>query len=117
MALSEGISPQAEVWANTMMQKCTVYKYAGALPTGQPSYGEGTEWRCRLAIRTERNITDQGDYISNSTVTVVLPADCDIEAYDQIDLPAGYQQGAVIREVITATDVWGAITHKVARIA
>ena len=117
MALTEGISPQSEVWANTMNQQCTVYKYAGALPTGQPSYGEGTQWRCRLAIRTERQIANTGDYITNSTVTVVLPADCDIEAYDQIDLPAGYQQGAVIREVITATDMWGKITHKVARIA
>lgn len=117
MALTEGVSPQSEVWANTMNQTCMVYKYAGADATGQPTYGEGTQWRCRLAIRTERNITDQGDYITNSTVVVVLPADCDIEAYDQIDLPAGYQQGAVIREVITATDVWGKITHKVARVA
>ena len=117
MALSEGISPQSEVWANTMNQQCTVYKYTGAELTGQPTYGEGTSTKCRIALRTERQIANTGDYITNSTVVVVLPADCDIEAYDQIDLPAGYQQGAVIREVITATDMWGKITHKVARIA
>lgn len=115
--MSEGISPQSEVWANTMMQTCTVYKYTGAEPTGQPVYGEGTQWRCRLAIRTERQITPQGDYITNSTVVVVLPADCDIEAYDRIDLPAPYQEGAVIKEVITGTDQWGKVTHKAVRIA
>lgn len=111
------MSPQAEIWRNSMRQQCTLYRYAGADPTGQPAYGDGTVWQCRLAIRTERNISDTGDYISNSTVTIVMPADCPVQAYDKIDLPQGYQQGAIIREVITGTDQWGQITHKAVRIA
>ena len=111
------VSPMAEIWANSMRQKCTIYKYSGADATGQPTYGQGTETKCRLAIRTERKISDQGDYITNSTVTIVLPASSEIEAYDKIDLPAGYQQGAIIREVITGTDQWGLPTHKAVRIA
>ena len=85
--------------------------------TGQPTYGAGTVVRCRLAIRTERQITDKGDYITNSTVQILLPASTEIEAYDRIDLPQGYDQGAIIREVITATDQWGQPTHKAVRIA
>jgi hypothetical protein len=107
----------AEIVNNTMRQSCTVYKYAGADMTGQPTYGAGIEYSCRLAIRTERQITDKGDYITNSTVQILLPASTDIEAYDRIDLPAGYDQGAIIREVITATDQWGQPTHKAVRIA
>ena len=117
MALSEGISPQSEIWKNTMRQQCTVYSYSGADPTGQPQYGEGVQTICRLAIRTKRTVTDQGDYITNSSVTVVLPADCSVQAYDKIDLPAPYQEGAVIGEVITGTDFYGNVTHKVVRIA
>lgn len=117
MALSEGISPQSEIWNNSMRQQCTVYSYAGADPTGQPVYGNGTSTKCRIALRTERQITPQGDYITNSTVVVVLPADCPVQAYDRIDLPAPYQEGAVIREVITGTDQWGKVTHKAVRIA
>ena len=117
MAMSEGISPQSEIWNNSLRQQCTVYQYAGADPTGQPTYGEGTSTKCRIALRTERQITPQGDYITNSTVVVVLPADCPVQAYDRIDLPAPYQEGAVIREVITGTDQWGKVTHKAVRIA
>ena len=115
MALS--ISPLAEVVQNTMLQTCTVYKYIGADPTGQPQYAQGIEYPCRLAIRTERTIADTGDYITNSTVVISLPAEADVGAYDQIDLPQGYRQGAVIREVATPTDAWGQITHRVVRIA
>ena len=111
------LSRMAGIWRRTMRQTCTVFKYSGTEPTGQPIYGDGTEYPCRLAIRTERSISDDGDYITNSTVQIVLPADCDVEAYDQIDLPAPFAQGAVIREVITATDIWGDITHKAVRIA
>ena len=85
--------------------------------TGQPTYGAGIEYPCRLAIRTERQITDKGDYITNSTVQILLPASTEVQAYDRIDLPAGYDQGAIIREVITATDQWGQPTHKAVRIA
>ena len=77
------VSRLAEVWRHNMRQVCTVSKYTGADPTGQPIYGPGTEWPCRLAIRTERTISQDGDYITNSTVQVILPADCDIEAYDR----------------------------------
>lgn len=111
------ISPQAEIWRNTMMQTCTIYQYTGADFTGQPQYAQGTEWPCRLAIRTERSISDTGDTITNSTVTAVLPAECPVQAYDQIDLPSPYQHGAIIREVVTGTDVWGQVTHKAVRIA
>lgn len=111
------LSPLAEIRRNTMMQTCIIRRYAGADPTGQPVYHSDETWPCRLAIRTERNISDTGDYISNSTVTVILPADCSVQAYDQIDLPQPYDQGAIIREVTTATDVWGNVAHKVVRIA
>ena len=111
------VSRLAEVWRHNMRQECTVHKYTGADPTGQPQYGTGTTYPCRLAIRTERTIDQDGDYITNSTVQVILPANCDIEAYDRIDLPDGFNQGAIIREVITGTDQWGEITHKAVRIA
>ena len=111
------LSPMSEILGNSMRQTCTLRRYAGADPTGQPVYHQGEEWRCRLANRTERQITDRGDYITNSTVQIILPADCPVQAYDQIDLPSPYQQGAVIREVITGTDQWGNITHKAVRIA
>ena len=111
------LSPLAEIYANSMRQKCTVYKYSGADTTGQPTYGAGTETACRVNIKTERQITDTGDYITNSTVEIVLPASSEIEAYDRIDLPTGYQQGAIISEVITGVDQWGNVTHKAVRIA
>lgn len=111
------ISRNAEILTHSMRQECTVYPYLRADRTGQPVYDEGTRWPCRLAIRTERIMSDEGDYISNSTVTVILPASCPVQAYDKIDLPADFQQGAIIREVITATDAWGGITHKAVRIA
>ena len=115
MALT--VSALAEIWNNSMRQSCTVYKYTGADPTGQPLYGEGTETKCRINVKTERQITDTGDYITNSTVEIVLPVSSEIEAYDRIDLPSPYQQGAVIREVITGVDMWGLPTHKAVRIA
>ena len=111
------VSPQAEIWRNTMKQTCTVYRYTGTDVTGQPQNAQGIEWPCRLAIRTERAIADTGDVITNSTVKIVVPADCPVQAYDQIDLPNPYQHGAVIREVITATDIFGQVTHKAVRIA
>ncbi len=111
------VSRLAEIWTHNMRQVCTLHRYAGADPTGQPIYGDGVEYPCRLAIRTERTISQDGDYITNSTVQVVLPADCPVQAYDSIDLPADYQQGAIIREVITGTDQWGEVTHKAVRIA
>ena len=111
------VSRLAGVWAHNMRQKCTVYKYTGADPTGQPIYGTGKDYSCRIAIRTERTLDQDGDYITNSTMQIILPADCDIEAYDRIDPPAGYAQGAIIREVITGTDQWGETTHKAVRIA
>ena len=117
MALTEGISPSSEIWKNTMHQQCTVYSYTGADPTGQAQYTEGTIVPCRLAIRTKRTVTDQGDYITNTSVTVLLPATCTVQAYDRIDLPAPYQEGAVISDVITGTDFLGNITHTVVRIA
>ena len=107
----------AEIWTNSMRQSCTVYKYAGADPTGQPQYGDGTVTKCRINVKTERQITDTGDYITNSTVEIVLPASSEIEAYDRIDLPSGYQQGAIIKEVITGVDMFGLPTHKAVRIA
>ena len=115
MALT--VSALAEVWNNSMRQSCTVHKYTGADPTGQPIYGEGVPTKCRINVKTERQITDTGDYITNSTVEIVLPVSSEIEAYDRIDLPAPYQQGAVIREVITGVDMWGLPTHKAVRIA
>lgn len=110
------ISPLAEIFKNSMRQTCTVYRYGGADPTGQPVYGAGAEYPCRIALRTERSFNDAGDYITNSTVNLLLPADCAIGAYDMVDLPAPYQQGAIIREVVTATDFQGQTTHQVVRI-
>ena len=113
----ETVSRLAPIMAANMRQHCTVYRYTGTAPTGQPQYEQGQEWPCRLAIRTEKSITDTGDIITNSTVTILLPAACPVQAYDQVDLPRPYAHGAVIREVITATDAWGSVTHKVVRIA
>jgi len=110
------LSPLAEVFKNSMRQACTVYRYGGADPTGQPIYSAGVSWPCRIAIRTERSFNEAGDYITNSTVALLLPADCAIGAYDKVDLPAPYEQGAIIREVVTATDMWGNTTHQVVRI-
>lgn len=110
------LSPLAEIYKNSMRQTCTIYRYGGADPTGQPVYGQGEQLPCRLAIKTERSFSDTGDYITNSTVTVLLPASAAIGAYDRLDLPAPYQQGAIIREVVTATDQWGRTTHQVVRI-
>ena len=115
MALT--VSALAEIFNNSMRQECTVYKYTGADATGQPQYGEGSSSKCRINVKTERQITDTGDYITNSTVEIVLPVSTEIEAYDRIDLPDGYQQGAIIREVITGVDQWGLPTHKAVRIA
>ena len=113
----ETVSKLGPIIKTSMRQRCTVYSYTGTEVTGQPQYSQGQEWPCRLAIRTERSITETGDIISNSTVTILLPADCPVQAYDQIDLPRPYAHGAIIREVITATDAWGNITHKAVRIA
>ena len=110
------ISPLAEIAKNSMHQTCTIYRYGGADPTGQPVYSSGEQSPCRISIKTERSINEYGDYISNSAVSLVLPANCQIGAYDRVDLPAPYQQGAVIREVVTATDFLGRITHQVVRI-
>ena len=110
------LSPIAEILNNSMRQTCTIYRYGGADPTGQPIYSSGKACPCRIALRTERSFNDAGDYITNSTVSLVLPASCDIGAYDMVDLPAPSQQGALIREVVTATDQWGQITHQVVRI-
>lgn len=117
MALTEGISPSSEIWKNSMRQQCTVYSYTGTDATGQAQYGEGVQTACRLAIRTKRTVTNNGDYITNTSVAVLLPATCTVQAYDKIDLPSPYQEGAVISEVITGTDFLGLITHKVVRIA
>ena len=112
----EVVSRFAEIGKANMRQRCTVYRYTGCDMTGQPQYDQGIEYPCRLAIRTERSFSDTGDLITNSTVKIILPADCPVQAYDQIDLPSPYQQGAIIKEVTTATDVWGLITHKAVRI-
>ena len=112
----ETVSRLAPIARRNMTQHCTVYSYIGTEATGQPQYAQGTEYPCRLAIRTERSLTDTGDIITNSSVTVILPADCPIQAYDQIDLPRPYAHGAIIREVITATDALGKVTHKAVRI-
>ena len=113
----ETISRLAPIARRSMRQHCTLYSYTGTALTGQPQYTQGIEWPCRIAIRTERSITDTGDIITNSSVTLLLPADCPVQAYDQIDPPSPYAHGAVIREVVTATDAWGGITHKAVRIA
>ncbi len=111
------LSPISPIWKNSMRQSCTVYRYQGAEMDGQPIYGTGTEYPCRIALKTERTVTDEGDYITNSTVVITLPGDAEVQAYDRIDLPTGYQQGAVIREVLTLTDAQGRISHRTVRIA
>lgn len=111
------LSPISSVWRKSMRQKCTIYRYTGAALDGQPQYGQGTEYPCRIALKTERTVSDEGDYVTNSTVVVTLPGDADVQAYDRIDLPAEYQQGAVIREVLTLTDAQGRISHRSVRIA
>ena len=113
----ETVSRLAPIVRRGMNQHCTLYSYTGTEATGQPQYEQGVIWPCRLAIRTERSITDTGDIITNSSVTILLPADCPAQAYDQIDLPRPYAHGAVIREVVTATDALGHVTHKAVRIA
>lgn len=111
------VSRLAPIMTQSMRQTCTVSHYTGADPTGQPIYGTGVEWPCRIAIRTKRTVSNDGDWTTNSGVRIILPADCDIEAYDRIDLPEPYAQGAIIAEVTTATDIWGETTHKVVGIA
>lgn len=111
------ISPLAEIFQNSMRQTCTIYRYTGTDPTGQPQYAQGVEYPCRIGIDTRRNISDTGDEITNSGVRIVLPAETEVEAYDQVDLPHGYRHGAVIAEVTTATDFQGQPTHKVVVIA
>ena len=109
-------SPLASIIGNSLRQTCTVYRYGGSDPSGQPVYHDGVEYPCRLAIRTVRQMSPTGDIISNTAVETVVPADCPVQAHDMIDLPAPYEQGAVIREVVTATDQWARTTHKVVRI-
>ena len=111
------VSRLAGITAHTMRQVCTVYRYAGADDTGQPIYHEGVATPCRLAIRTRRVLDDAGDYITNQEVVVIVPADTAIQAMDRIDLPAPYQQGAVVASVTTATDFLGHVTHQAVRIA
>ncbi|MBQ6357382.1 MAG: hypothetical protein IJI97_00300 [Clostridia bacterium] len=112
----EAVSRFAPIARRGMNQTCTVYKFTGNDPSGQPQYAQGTEWPCRVAVRTERSVSDTGDLITNSTAVLILPADCDIQAYDQIDMPSPYRQGAVVREVVTATDYLGQVTHRAVRI-
>lgn len=111
------VSGLATILRANMRQTCTVYRYAGAAEDGQPIYGAPVRWPCRIAIKTRRVLSQDGDWITNSAVVVALPAECEIGAYDRIDLPAGYEQGAVVGEVITGTDQWGNVTHRSARIA
>lgn len=111
------VSPIAEILRNQMRQSCTVYPYSGTATSGQPEYAEeGTVYPCRIAVHEARTVADTGDEITDTGVTVYLPADADVTAYDRIDLPADYEQGAVIREVVTGIDWQGAVTHKVVRI-
>lgn len=111
------VSRLAGITAHTMRQVCTIYRYAGADDTGQPVYHDGIATRCRLAIRTRRVLDDAGDYITNQEVVVIVPADTAIQAMDMVDLPAPYQQGAVVASVATATDMLGNVTHQAVRIA
>lgn len=111
------VSRLAGIAARSMRQSCTVYRYGGADVTGQPVYHEGVATPCRLAIRTRRVMDDAGDYITNQEVVVIVPADTAIQAMDRIDLPAPYQQGAVVASVATATDFLGKVTHQAVRIA
>lgn len=110
-------SPLAKVMENTMRQSCTVYHYAGADEYGQPVYGEGEVVPCRLAIRTGRTLSPDGDYITNTQVTVLVPSSTVIQAQDRIDLPEPYDRGAVVSMVTTATDFLGRVTHRAVRIA
>lgn len=110
-------SPLASVVENTMRQSCKVYRYAGADDFGQPVYHDGVTVPCRLAIRTARVLSPDGDYITNTQVTVLVPADTEIQAQDRIDLPAPYDRGAVVSLVTTATDFLGRVTHRAVRIA
>lgn len=110
------VSPLASIIKNTFFQTCTVYRYGGADPTGQPKYNAGELIPCRLAIRTKRVPTAEGDYITNTDVSVLVPAETALQAYDMIDLPAPYEQGAIIGSVTTGTDQWGNVTHQVVRI-
>lgn len=111
------LSPLSSIFSNSMRQQVTVYKYAGTEDSGQPIYAdEGTVLKARIDIKEVRSFNDTGDEITNSAVEITVPGDADVDAYDRIDLPSDYEQGAVIREVVTATDQWGAVTHKVVRI-
>ena len=110
-------SPLASVIQNSLRQTCTIYRYGGADRSGQPVYHDGIVYPCRLAIRTVRALDPVGDVITNSAVEAVVPADCPVQAMDMIDLPEPYEQGAIIKEVVTATDQWARTTHKVVRIA
>lgn len=111
------LSPLAEITARGFRQTCTVYSYAGADYSGQPIYGPGTEYPCRIAIRTKRHFSDEGDYISDQQTVLLLPADCPVQAQDRVVLPDPYQRGAIVGEVATGTDWLGRVTHKVVRIA
>lgn len=111
------LSPQAEIFNNSMHQTCTVYSYAGADPTGQPVYNRGVTLPCRIAVRTKRTMDADGDYVTNTDTAVLVPASSSVQAQDRIDLPFPYQRGTVVREVTTAFDWLGNVTHKVVRIA
>lgn len=111
------LSPLASIFKNTMRQQATVYKYGGADEYGQPVYGPGRSYPCRVDLKTERTMNEAGDWISNSTVAIILPADAEAGAYDKIDLPRPYDQGAIIREVTTGSDILGRVTHLEVRIA
>lgn len=111
------LSPLAEITARSFHQTCTVYTYSGSDYSGQPYYSEGTTYPCRIAIRTKRHFSDEGDYIANQQAVLLLPADCPVQAQDKVDLPDPYQRGAIIDQVATGTDWLGRVTHKVVRIA
>ena len=111
------LSPLAPIIKNSMRQQATVYKYGGADEFGQPVYGPGQAYPCRIDLKTVRTMNSAGDWISNSTVEISLPADAMAGAYDKIDLPAPYEQGAIIREVVAGADQFGRITHLEIKIA
>ncbi len=111
------VSPIAEIYRQGFRQSCTVYTYGGADPTGQPVYNTGVTYPCRIAVRTKRTLNADGDYVTNTDTTFLLPPDAGIQAQDRIDLPSPYQRGAVVREVATAFDWLGRVTHLVVRIA
>lgn len=110
------LSPLAEIYTNSMRQTCTIYKYGGADYTGQPVYGAGTAYPCRVAVRTKCTVDGNGDYVTNTDTTFIVPAGADIQAQDMIDPPLPFEAGAVIREVVTAADFLGRVTHQVVRI-